>query len=66
MASNKMNKPIRMENYWSNCSILILVSMDVMHVASKKSIWLLLMIRSSISLMVFCIYSFENPVLSAI
>jgi len=40
--------------------------MDVMHVASKKSIWLLLMIRSSISLMVFCIYSFENPVLSAI
>lgn len=66
MASNKMNKPIRMENYWSNCSILILVSMDVMHVASKKSIWLLLMIRSGISLMVFCIYSFENPVLSAI
>jgi len=40
--------------------------MDVMHVASKKSIWLLLMIRSGISLMVFCIYSFENPVLSAI
>ena len=60
MAYNKVNKPIRTENYLSNCPALIFISMDVTHVDLKKRVWLLfLVIRSGNPLMFFLALQFR-------